>query len=120
MEHWGTGRRKTAIAKVKLVKGQGQMTINGTLVVPNKEIIAPAVLVGQADKIDIQIKVKGGGSHSQVEAMRHGLAKALLANDATLRSTLRKAGWLTRDDRRKERKKYGLKKARRAPQWSKR
>lgn len=119
---WGTGRRKTAVARVQLKSGQGEVTINGKVVEieNNSQTFAPVYLTGNRDKFDFSIKVKGGGSVSSQEAIRHGLARALLAFDETLKTTLRQAGFLTRDDREKERKKYGLKKARRAPQWSKR
>lgn len=116
---WGTGRRKRAIARVKMVKGKGVITINDKEV-DSKQIKEPLVLVGAADDFDVSIKVSGGGINSQIDASRLGIAKALVENDETNRSTLRKAGLLTRDPREKERKKYGKKKARRSPQWSKR
>ncbi len=117
---WGTGRRKSAVARVSLVAGKGSVTINSKEVELAKESIAPLVLVGKRDAFNVQIKVRGGGLTGQEEAIRHGISNALVSFDESFRPTLRKAGFLTRDDRSKERKKYGLKKARRAPQWSKR
>jgi len=116
---WGTGRRKTAIARVKLVTGEGKIIFNDQEEYP-QVIKEPLVLVGADGKFDATIKVVGGGLNSRLDAARLGLAKALVASDETNRSTLRKAGLLTRDPREKERKKYGKKKARRSPQWSKR
>jgi len=119
--HYGTGRRKTAIAQVRLYpKGNGKVTINGDVVeTPSPIYLEPLKLVGQAD-MDITVMVHGGGFQGQIEAIRHGVARALLTVDEELRTTLKKAGFLTRDPRAKERKKFGLKGARRAPQWSKR
>jgi len=126
--YYGTGKRKTAVAKVRLYeKGSGKITINDK---PVKEyantqkelmaIMAPLKLTGHEKTFDVSIKVSGGGKQGQAEAIRHGETKALLEFDAELRTTLKKAGYLTRDPRIKERKKPGLKGARRAPQWSKR
>ena len=117
---WGTGRRKTAVARVKLTPGKGVITRNGEVTELPVEILEPLVLAGQKDKVDVSITTAGGGVNGQLEAIRHGLARAVATLDPATRSTMRKAGFLTRDDREKERKKFGLKKARRAPQWSKR
>jgi small subunit ribosomal protein S9 len=119
--HYGTGRRKTAVAQVRLYpKGSGKVTVNETVVaLPSSVYLEPLKLVGQSD-MDISAHVNGGGFQGQIEAIRHGVARALLAMDEEYRTTLKKAGFLTRDPRAKERKKFGLKGARRAPQWSKR
>ncbi len=124
---YGTGRRKSSVARVYLVPGSGKITINKrdideyfgmeTL----KTIIRqPLVATSTTDKYDVKVNVQGGGLTGQAGAIRHGIARALLTVDADFRPTLKKAGYLTRDSRMKERKKYGLKKARRAPQFSKR
>jgi small subunit ribosomal protein S9 len=123
----GTGRRKHSVARVRLVPGEGQITINkrsideyfglGTLKLIVKQ---PLVLTETAGKYDIIVLANGGGMSGQAGAIRHGISRALLKADPELRSTLKKAGFLTRDPRMKERKKYGLKAARRAPQFSKR
>jgi len=125
--HYGTGRRKTATARVRLYEGRGQATINGKLAAEYlnpkqlEELLwQPLVLVGMRNKFDISAKVNGGGSKAQAEAIRHGISRALLKFDASLRPTLKSNKLLTRDPRAKERKKYGLKRARRAPQFSKR
>ena len=125
--NYGTGRRKTSTARVRLYEGRGQIIINGKLpsVFLNPAnlldvVLQPLVLVGMKDRFDLSIKVLGGGPHSQAEAIRHGIARALLTVDTTLRKTLKSNKLLTRDPRAKERKKYGLKRARRAPQFSKR
>lgn len=124
---YAVGRRKTAIAKVRLYKnGKGEIVVNDK---PAKEyfnaslcdiINAPLLAIGQLDKIDIIIKVIGGGISGQAEAARHGISRALVALNLNFRKPLKKAGYLKRDARKKERKKPGLKRARRAPQWSKR
>lgn len=125
---YGTGRRKSSIARVRLVPGNGKITINGkdmdeyfgvdTLKVIVKQ---PLVATNTLDKYDVVAKVTGGGISGQAGAIRHGVARALLeANSTEYRPTLKSAGFLTRDSRMKERKKYGLKKARKAPQFSKR
>lgn len=121
------GRRKTSVARVRLSKGKGVITVNGRKfenyfpdIIWQIAVKSPLVLVGQEKTQDISVLVKGGGVNSQAEAVRHGIARALEKIDATLRPTLKKAGFLTRDPREKERKKYGLKRARRAPQFSKR
>jgi len=123
----GVGKRKSAIALVRMhEKGTGKILVN------NKELsdysfgilienaLQPLVLTGKETAFDISIKVEGGGSTSQAEAIRHGISRALVSDDDTLRPVLKKAGLLTRDARVKERKKPGLKGARRAPQWVKR
>jgi small subunit ribosomal protein S9 len=124
---YATGRRKTAVARVRLYKGKGGIVVNDK---NYKEyfptfnlqflIRQPLVLVGKTDNFDASIKVDGGGVKGQAEAVRHGIARALEKSDESLRVPLKKAGFLRRDPRMKERKKYGLKGARRAPQWQKR
>ena len=124
---YGTGRRKSSIARVYLVPGTGNITINKrsldeyfgleTLKVVVKQ---PLVLTETSDKFDVIVNVHGGGYTGQAGAIRHGISRALLEVDAEYRPTLKAAGFLTRDPRMKERKKYGLKSARRAPQFSKR
>jgi small subunit ribosomal protein S9 len=126
--HHGTGKRKTAIARVRLYKnGKGNLTVNeqeGSEYFPLKNLISvinsPLLLTSSTKKFNITVIVTGGGVNSQAEAIRHGIARALLRFDETLRTPLKKAGLLTRDPRVKERKKPGLKRARRAPQFSKR
>ena len=123
----GTGRRKHAIARVRLVAGDGKLVVNKrsldeyfckkTLEMIVKQ---PLELTNTLSQYDVLAKVEGGGSTGQAGAMRLGIARALLKADPTLRPALKKAGFLTRDPRMKERKKYGLKSARRAPQYSKR
>ena len=124
---YGTGRRKKSIARVYLVPGKGDITINKrsldeyfgleTLKVIVKQ---PLVATNTTDKYDVIVNVHGGGYTGQAGAIRHGISRALLHVDAEFRPVLKKAGFLTRDPRMKERKKYGLKAARRAPQFSKR
>ena len=124
---YGTGRRKSSIARVRLVDGKGTITINGknideylgqeTLKVIVKQ---PLTVTNTADKYDVICKVQGGGFTGQAGAIRLGIARALLEANSEYRPTLKSAGFLTRDPRMKERKKYGLKKARKAPQFSKR
>ncbi|HOV69636.1 MAG TPA: 30S ribosomal protein S9 [Clostridia bacterium] len=126
-QYWGTGRRKSAVARVRLVAGKGKIVINNrdlddyfgmeTLKVTVNQ---PLVLTGTQGKYDCFVNVKGGGFTGQAGAVRHGIARALVKADSELRQVLKKAGFLTRDPRMKERKKYGLKAARRAPQFSKR
>lgn len=123
----GTGRRKTSIARVRLLPGNGNITINKrdieeyfnfeTLRVVAKE---PLVISETLDKYDVFVNVHGGGFTGQAGAVRHGIARALIESDPELRPILKKAGYLTRDSRMKERKKYGFKKARKSPQFSKR
>ena len=123
----GTGRRKKSIARVYLTPGKGNIVINERSIdeyfgLETLKVIVrqPLVATETADKFDILVNVKGGGYTGQAGAIRHGIARALLTVDADYRPTLKKAGYLTRDPRMKERKKYGLKAARRAPQFSKR
>ena len=125
--YYGTGRRKKSIARVYLVPGKGEVTINKRSMDEYFGLETLKVIVRQplaatetADKFDVIVNVHGGGYTGQAGAIRHGIARALLQADADYRPTLKKAGFLTRDPRMKERKKYGLKKARRAPQFSKR
>ena len=124
---YGTGRRKSSIARVYLVPGNGKITINKKDMdqyfgLETLKIIVrqPLEATNTLDKYDVLVNVRGGGLTGQAGAIRHGIARALLNVDADFRPTLKKAGFLTRDPRMKERKKYGLKKARRAPQFSKR
>lgn len=126
--YYGTGKRKSAIARVRLIKnGKGELTVNdqeGTKYFALSKLISvinsPLKLTSLTKKFDILVKVNGGGVIAQADAVRHGISRALLAYDEALRSPLKKAGLLTRDSRIKERKKPGLHKARRAPQFSKR
>ncbi len=124
---YGTGRRKSSVARVRVYAGSGNVTINGRniddyfgLETLKLLVRQPLTLTETADKFDIVCTVTGGGVTGQAGAIRHGLSRALLQYDAELRPVLKKAGFLTRDPRMKERKKYGLKAARRAPQFSKR
>ncbi len=124
---YGTGRRKKSIARVYLVPGKGDITINKRSIDEYFGLETLKVIVRQpltatetADKYDVIVNVKGGGYTGQAGAIRHGIARALLQVDNEFRPTLKKAGYLTRDPRMKERKKPGLKAARRAPQFSKR
>jgi small subunit ribosomal protein S9 len=127
IQYYGTGRRKKSVARVRLVPGDGKIMINErpiddyfgleTLKVIVKQ---PLTLTGTLSKFDVLCKVIGGGFTGQAGAIRHGIARALLKADEEFRTSLKKAGFLTRDPRMKERKKPGLKKARRAPQFSKR
>ena len=118
--YYGTGRRKTATARVRLFAGTGKITVNDKEASLPDVILEPLKLVGKNGSIDISAKVLGGGTTGQNEAIRHGISRALLELNPEFRPTLKKAGFLTRDQREVERKKPGLKKARRAPQWSKR
>jgi len=127
VQYYGTGRRKTSVARVRLVPGDGKIIINNRDIneyIPTaslQEIIKqPLVLTDNVDNYDVLVNVKGGGYSGQAGAIRHGIARALLQADPDYRPVLKQAGLLTRDARMKERKKYGLKKARRAPQFSKR
>ncbi|MDR0947873.1 MAG: 30S ribosomal protein S9 [Ruminococcus sp.] len=124
---YGTGRRKSSVARVRLYAGSGKITINNRdfddyfgLETLKLIVRQPLVLTGKDGQFDIVVSVQGGGVTGQAGAIRHGVSRALLKFDANLRSDLKKAGFLTRDPRMKERKKYGLKAARRAPQFSKR
>ena len=125
--YYGTGRRKKSIARVYLMPGTGKITINKRDIdnyfgLDTLKLIVrqPLAATDTVDKYDALITVRGGGTTGQAGAIRHGIARALLQVDADFRPTLKKAGFLTRDPRMKERKKYGLKAARRAPQFSKR
>ena len=127
VNYYGTGRRKSSVARVRLVPGAGKITINGRDMeeyfgLKTLELIVrqPLVLTEMVDKYDVLASVSGGGASGQAGAIRHGISRALLQADADYRPILKKAGFLTRDPRMKERKKYGLKAARRAPQFSKR
>ena len=124
---YGTGRRKSSVARVYLVPGSGKITINKRdideyLGLETLKVVVrqPLVLTGTEGKFDVIVNVKGGGYTGQAGAIRHGISRALLEADGEYRPQLKAAGFLTRDPRMKERKKYGLKKARRAPQFSKR
>lgn len=118
--YYGTGRRKTATARVRIFAGNGKATVNDKETVLPESVIEPLKLVGKYDSIDMSVRVSGGGKNGQFSAIRHGLSRALIELNPEFRPTLKKAGFLTRDQREVERKKPGLKKARRAPQWSKR
>ncbi len=128
IQFWGTGRRKKAIARVRIVPGgNGDIVINGRTLDEYfgldtlKYIVKqPLVLTKTADAYDVAVNVFGGGTTGQAGAIRHGIARALCEADASLRPALKAAGFMTRDPRMKERKKYGLHKARKAPQFSKR
>ena len=127
VQYYGTGRRKSSVARVRLIPGEGNVTVNDrsldeyfgleTLKVISKQ---PLVVTQTENKFDVIVNVIGGGFTGQAGAIRHGIARALIKADEEFRSALKKEGFLTRDPRMKERKKYGLKKARRAPQFSKR
>lgn len=123
----GTGRRKCAIAQVKLLKGSGEIVVNGkpyqdlfTIVNYRRTIEKPLVVTDTMGKYNIQVKVTGGGIRGQSDAICLGIARALVKSNENFRAMLRKEGLLTRDSRVKERKKYGLKRARKAPQYTKR
>ena len=125
--YYGTGRRKRAVARVRLYPGTGTIVINGR---PFEEVFnrpvyqvivrQPLLLTETLDKFNVQVKINGGGSTGWAGAIAHGIARALVAADEQYKPILRKAGLLTRDPRVKERKKYGLKRARKAPQYTKR
>lgn len=127
VQYMATGRRKKSVARVRLVPGNGNVIINKrefsnyfpletTRVIVNQ----PMELTGMKNSFDVLVNVHGGGITGQAGAIRHGISRALIKSDENLRSELKKAGFLTRDSRMKERKKYGLKKARKSPQFSKR
>lgn len=125
--YYGTGRRKTATARVYLSRGSGKITVNKRALdnffgreVAQMIVQQPLELVDMADQFDVKVTVNGGGSFGQAGAIRHGITRALLDYDEELRPTLRKAGFVTRDARGVERKKVGLRKARKRPQYSKR
>jgi len=127
VQYFGTGRRKHAVARVRLLPGDGQITINDKDIdkyfgLETLKLIVrqPLKLTETIGKFNVVAKVEGGGTTGQAGAIRHGIARALLKTDGEHRPSLKRAGFLTRDPRMKERKKYGLKKARRAPQFSKR
>lgn len=127
VQYYGTGRRKKSIARVRLVPGEGKVTINNRdietyfgLETLRYIVNQPLELTGTKSRFDVIVNVHGGGFTGQAGAIRHGISRALLKADENLKPELKRAGFLTRDPRMKERKKYGLKKARRAPQFSKR
>jgi small subunit ribosomal protein S9 len=127
VEYTGTGRRKNAVARVRLVPGEGNVTVNGRDMrdyLPFESLILdlnqPFAVTETQGNYDVLVNVKGGGFTGQAQAIRHGIARALLEADPENRGVLKRAGLLTLDPRIKERKKYGLKKARRSPQFSKR
>ncbi len=126
--YYGTGRRKTSVARVWLIPGSGQVSVNGqdletyfhgraSLI---RAVLAPLQEAGVDGRYDVRVNVTGGGIAGQAGAIRHGIARALVEADPDLRPVVKKAGYLRRDPRMKERRKYGLKKARKAPQYSKR
>ena len=124
---WATGRRKKAIARVRIAAGKGNILVNKEPLADyfksellQNEVKTALNLVEVADKYDVEITVAGGGLSGQAGACRHGIARALVLSNETFKKTIKEAGLLTRDPRMKERKKYGLKKARKAPQFSKR
>ncbi|MCL4425664.1 MAG: 30S ribosomal protein S9 [Firmicutes bacterium] len=127
LQYIGTGRRKEAVARVRLLPGRGDIVVNerpveeyfGLKTLQNR-VRQPLVLTNTLGRYDVVVLVRGGGTSGQAGAVRHGIARALLKVDGSLRLALKKAGLLTRDPRMKERRKYGLKKARKAPQFSKR
>ena len=128
MQYQGTGRRKSSVARVRLIPGTGKITVNKKdlddyfgMEIVKREVRRPLELVGAEGKFDVIATVEGGGFTGQAGALRHGISRALVeADKEAYRATLKAAGFLTRDPRMKERKKYGLKKARRASQFSKR
>lgn len=127
LQFWGTGRRKKAIARVRLMPGTGVISINKRTMdeyfgLDTMKLIVnqPLVATDNVGKFDIFVNVRGGGFTGQAGAIRHGISRALVEADPMTKPTLKKAGFLSRDSRMKERKKYGLKKARKAPQFSKR
>jgi small subunit ribosomal protein S9 len=126
-QYYGTGRRKTSTARVFITAGTGAIVVNDRPLdeyfgrpVARLVVRQPLELVGLGDKFDVNVTVAGGGSFGQAGAIRHGLTRALMEYDEELRSQLRKAGYVTRDSREVERKKVGLRKARKKPQFSKR
>lgn len=127
VEYLGTGRRKESVARVRLIPGDGKIIINGRdiddyfgMETLKMIVRAPMAATETLGRFDVKVNVVGGGFTGQAGAIRHGIARALLKADEELKPMLRKGGYLTRDPRMKERKKYGLKAARRAPQFSKR
>ncbi|QIL88381.1 30S ribosomal protein S9 [Microbulbifer harenosus] len=126
-QYYGTGRRKTSTARVFIQQGQGNISVNGRTLdeyfgreVARMIVRQPLEMVDMVEKFDINVTVKGGGSFGQAGAIRHGLTRALMQYDESLRQPLRAAGFVTRDARAVERKKVGLRKARKKPQFSKR
>lgn len=126
-QYYGTGRRKTSTARVFISQGSGKVEINGRTLeqyfgreVARMIVMQPLKLTSNAESFDVKATVKGGGSFGQAGAIRHGLTRALMVYDEALRPELRKAGYVTRDAREVERKKVGLRKARKRPQFSKR
>jgi small subunit ribosomal protein S9 len=127
VQYLGTGRRKSSVARVYLRSGKGTITINGRTFedyIPSAavrlDVLQPLELTETTDKFDVLVNVQGGGISGQAGAIRHGITRALMEDNPDYRAVLKPAGLVTRDPRAKERKKYGLKKARRAPQFSKR
>jgi len=127
VQYYGTGRRKSSVAKVRLVPGTGVITVNGRAFadyIPSPalrlDVLQPLNLTGTVSSYDVIVDVQGGGISGQAGAIRHGITRALMELNIEYRPSLKKAGFVTRDPRAKERKKYGLKKARRSPQFSKR
>lgn len=128
IQYRGTGRRKTSVARVRLIPGGKGIVINGKPMseyfggrqILSRIVEQPLVLTETLDKFEVRVNVVGGGNSGQAGAIRHGVSRALLLSDETLKAVLREAGFLTRDSRMVERKKYGKKKARRSPQFSKR
>lgn len=126
-QYYGTGRRKTSTARVFLTRGSGNIEVNGRTLneyfgreVARMIVLQPLQLTSNSETFDVKVTVKGGGSFGQAGAIRHGLTRALMDYDEALRSELRRAGYVTRDAREVERKKVGLRKARKRPQFSKR
>ncbi len=126
-QYRGTGRRKSAVARVRLLPGSGKVEVNGHKIEEyfdyeelRQDAVSPLKLTGNLDSFDVLVNVKGGGYSGQAGAIRLGIARALLEFQPDLRKTLKSAGYLTRDSRKKERYKYGFKKARKSPQFSKR
>ena len=128
IQYWGTGRRKTSVARVRLIPGENGILINGKEMrkyFGGRELLAkiveqPLTLTETLEKYVVRVNVNGGGNTGQAGAIRHGVSRALLEADENLKKALKEAGFLTRDSRMVERKKYGKKKARRSPQFSKR
>ncbi|HMA59010.1 MAG TPA: 30S ribosomal protein S9 [Halanaerobiales bacterium] len=127
VQYWGTGRRKTAVARVRLVPGDGNILVNDRDVQDYfnrksliQDLMSPLELTNTTDNLDVLVNVNGGGLSGQAGAVRLGIARALLKVDGDYRKPLKDAGYLTRDSRMKERRKYGHKKARKSPQFSKR
>ncbi|MBI4299509.1 MAG: 30S ribosomal protein S9 [Chloroflexi bacterium] len=121
------GRRKTAVARIRLLSGNGTVVVNGKPMAQffgratlHNEVLQPLRVTGTADKYNVMVRVEGGGTSGQAGAIRHGIARALVRIDEEFKKVLRQHGLLTRDPRMKERKKYGLKRARKAPQYTKR